>query len=557
MTTQIEGLTFFSTDVSEIPLPERFTYPFVYQTHPLCEMAAQEVQGRLLSEAIPHNFGINNFKAGKSLGKMFGVLVVKTARGQLGYLAAFSGRLGKQNHYPGFVPPVFDTLHPGSFFLEAEAQLDAINLAVSKIESSEEYQALQATLSHQKEQAAAAIAKSKAQVKSQKQQRKQQRIDAKTTLAPEAYQELEANLNQESAQQHFEHKDLVKEWKRAIQTAENELQASKEKLQALKQQRKALSNATQDRIFEAYQFLNAKGEVRSLKSIFGQFPPPSGAGECAAPRLLQYAYQNQLKPIAMAEFWWGEPPLSEVRQHQHYYPACRGKCEPILSHMLQGLEVDPNPLLTNPGLDKKIEFLYEDEAILLVKKPPELLSVPGKNIRDSVLWRVQQKYPELEGPIIVHRLDMSTSGLMVLAKNKAAYLHLQTQFIKRRVKKRYTARLTGIPKMKGGKIELPLRVDLDNRPRQLVCYAHGKQALTEWQLVEVQNQQALVHFFPVTGRTHQLRVHAAHHLGLGTPILGDDLYGKVADRLYLHAAELSFVHPRTEQPMNFTWEAAF
>lgn len=557
MTTQIEGLTFFSTDVSGIPLPERFTYPFVYQTHPLCEMAAQEVQGRLLSEAIPHNFGINDFKEGKPLGKMFGVLIVKTTKGQLAYLASFSGRLGKQNHYPGFVPPVFDTLNPGGFFLEAVPKLEALSLEIKTIENSEQYQTLKAALLNQKNLAEATITESREHIKSKKKLRKQQRAAAKIELSPEAYQYLEKTLSKESTQQHYAHKDLVKHWKQEVQTAEDKLQPVEHKLQELKHARKSLSNATQDRIFEAYQFLNAKGEWRSLKSIFGQFPPPSGAGECAAPRLLQYAYQNQLTPVAMAEFWWGTPPLSAVRQHQQYYPSCRGKCEPILSHMLQGLEVDPNPLLQNPGLNKKIEFLYEDEAIILVKKPAELLSVPGKNVRDSVLWRVQQKYPELEGPIIVHRLDMSTSGLMVLAKTKAAYLHLQSQFVKRKVHKRYTARLDGIPKSESGTIDLPLRVDLDNRPRQLVCYGYGRPALTKWRLVKVEGKQSVVHFFPVTGRTHQLRVHAAHHLGLGMSIIGDDLYGTVADRLHLHAEELHFTHPSTGKTMEFVWEAEF
>ncbi len=557
MTSQVEGLIFFNQDVSEISLPERFTYPFVYRTHPLCEIAAQEVQQRLQSEPIPHNFGLNDFKEGTPLGKMFGVLIVKTADERLAYLAAFSGRLGKQNHYPGFVPPVFDTLNPGGFFLEAVPKLEALSLEIKTLENSQQYHTLKTALSNQKDLAEATIAESREYIKTQKKLRKLQRAAAKTELSSEAYQYLEKTLSKESTQQHYTHKDLVKHWKQEVQTAEDQLQPIEQKLQELKRARKSLSNATQDRIFEAYQFLNAKGEWRSLKAIFGQFPPPSGAGECAAPRLLQYAYLNQLTPIAMAEFWWGTPPLSAVRQHQQFYPACRGKCEPILSHMLQGLEVDQNPLLQNPGLNKKIEFLYEDEDILLVTKPPELLSVPGKNVRDSVLWRVQQKYPELEGPIIVHRLDMSTSGLMVLAKNKAAYLNLQSQFVKRKVHKRYTAKLEGIPKLESGTIDLPLRVDLDNRPRQLVCYGYGRQAVTKWRLVKVEGQQSWVHFFPITGRTHQLRVHAAHHLGLGVSIIGDDLYGRAEDRLHLHAEELHFTHPSTGQAMEFVWEAEF
>ncbi|MEM6379951.1 MAG: RNA pseudouridine synthase, partial [Bacteroidota bacterium] len=325
MASKTTYLHFFKEDISGIPLPKRFTYPFNYQVHELCELAIQAIQQRLLTEVIPHNFGINDYKIGKPLGKMFGVLVVKNLDDRLGYLAAFSGRLGTSNHFPGFVPPVFDTLHPEGFFVEAEAYLNKVNSKIKELEASKPYQKLLAHLSELRTTAETAIQQSKAELKIHKQLRNQKRAEARNKLAVENYQDLAETLKQESLQQQYAHKDLKRHWKRTIAEIETELQPYEQELSQLKQERKALSNATQDRIFESYQFLNARAEWRSLKSIFGQFPPPSGAGECAAPRLLQYAYEHDLRPIAMAEFWWGASPLSEVRHHQQHYPACRGK----------------------------------------------------------------------------------------------------------------------------------------------------------------------------------------------------------------------------------------
>lgn len=280
-------------------------------------------------------------------------------------------------------------------------------------------------------------------------------------------------------------------------------------------------------------------------------PPPAGSGECAAPKLLNYAYQNQLKPIAMAEFWWGQSPKSQVRKHKQFYPACRSKCEPILGHMLRGLDVDPNPIQDTTTRAGEIQILFEDEHIVVINKPPELLSVPGKIITDSVWSRMRHRYPQATGPLIVHRLDMSTSGIMIIALKKEAHKYLQHQFIKRTVEKRYVAILKGTLSKKSGYVSLPLRVDLDNRPHQLVCYDHGKNATTYWELSKTDGAHMWVDFYPKTGRTHQLRVHAAHTDGLNAPIVGDDLYGHRADRLYLHAAELTIKHPDTKQSQTY------
>lgn len=259
----------------------------------------------------------------------------------------------------------------------------------------------------------------------------------------------------------------------------------------------------------------------------------------------------------MAEFWWGKSPKKEIRKHQQYYPACQGKCKPILTHMLAGIDMDINPLLQNPAIGKELETIFEDNELIVIYKPAEFLSVPGIHIQDSVYTRIKQQVKNISGPIIVHRLDMSTSGLLVLAKNKKTHKYLQSQFIKRTVKKRYTALLDGNVNGDKGTIDLPLRVDLDDKPRQLVCYEHGRPSKTNWEVIERKNGKTKVYFYPISGRTHQLRVHASHTSGLNTPISGDDLYGTKSHRLYLHADTLEFIHPVNKQKMAFYKEAEF
>ena len=370
---------------------------------------------------------------------------------------------------------------------------------------------------------------------------------------------LEAELQAESRRDHFLLKDLKKQINATLIPLQDALEQEQLVLEGLKEQRRRKSAALQEQIFERFTFLNAWGEEKSLGAVFSASalnPPPAGAGECAAPKLLQYAYRSGLQPVAMAEFWWGESPVGEIREHGNYYPACRGKCEPILGHMLQGLQVDANPVL-NPTTHLELPVVYEDEFLLLVNKPAGLLSVPGKSDLDSVWLRIRRQYPQATGPLIVHRLDMATSGLLLLAKDMETYKDLQQQFLKRRVHKRYVALLDGLLSANSGIIDLPLRVDLDDRPRQMVCYEHGKPARTRWETIAQVKEQTRVHFYPITGRTHQLRVHAAHNQGLHTPILGDDLYGTAGERLCLHAESLRFTHPQTGTEMTFEVPAPF
>ena len=235
-----------------------------------------------------------------------------------------------------------------------------------------------------------------------------------------------------------------------------------------------------------------------------------------SPKLLQYAFQHQMKPIAMAEFWWGQSPETSIRKHKYFYPACIGKCKPILTHMLEGILTDENPMLQNPAAGKVIETVYEDEHLLVVNKPAEFLSVPGRNIKDSVANRMKEKFPDATGPLVVHRLDMSTSGLMLIAKTQEVHKYLQYQFIKRIIKKRYVAVLDGMVEGEEGTIDLPLYPDWDNRPRQMVDYENGKSGRTHWKVISHNNKQTRIYFFPVTGRTHQLRAVSYTHLTLPT-----------------------------------------
>ena len=422
--------------IADLPLPERFTYPFCYEPHPLCQMAAEEVK-REIERIQPTE------------GKMFGVLVVKAEEG-LGFLAAYSGLLEGRNDWPYFVPPVFDAQQPDGHFKQTE---------------------------------------------------------------------------------------------RAISAKGGDKQMSQE---------------LQLWLFHQYRMLNAKGETKDLVDIWqdyhcsprirNKYPlPPGGTGDCCAPKLLQYAFSHGLRPVCMAEFWWGPSPKSEIRHHGQFYPACRGKCKPILTWMLQGLDVDPNPEETRAS-HLTIEVIYQDTTLAVINKPSGLLSVPGRTEDYSVATIAMERWP---GSLPVHRLDMGTSGLMVIAKTKEAYVSLQEQFVKRTVKKRYIALVEGIVKEPKGRITLPLIFDPMNRPRQMVDYQRGKSAVTEYEVLDARDGRTLLALYPHTGRTHQLRMHCAHPDGLGSPIVGDELYGHKAERLCLHCDQIEFAHPVTGERMSF------
>ena len=588
---------------TSVPSPRQFTYPFCYDVDPLAEAASEELQRYIAATCL--------MSAEKGCGKMFGVLVVEyedeEGALQRGFLAAYSGLLGGRNDWQYFVPPVFDAQQPDGHFKRTEREISAINREISAIEHDPQY--LQSVAQHEEmtKRLQAEVEAFKVEVDVAKARR-----DARRKSGEPLSEEEQAEMIRESQFMKAELRRRRKAMEQACSTSDTPQSTL---LKSLQRKRKQMSDELQRWLFAAYRMLNAKGEERDLIDIFREYThamPPAGAGDCCAPKLLQYAYQHRLRPVCMAEFWWGESPASEIRHHLHYYPACRSKCLPILTHMLKGLDVAPNPLAQKRHTAEP-RVLYADEYILVVDKPAGMLSVPGK-ADDSASVSVEEYFANNSKLKIqnskflkaAHRLDMDTSGLLVLARTEQAYVELQRQFASRETVKRYEAVLCGVPKHTTphstfhsdvpepitqnskfktqnsptqpngclGAISLPLIADINDRPRQRVDMEHGKPALTLYNIVEVRAADAntavayttkkadksltLVHLYPKTGRTHQLRVHCAHPQGLACPILGDPLYGtERADRMYLHAAELTFRHPITGEPMHFLSPSGF
>lgn len=535
----------FQTSIAGIELPRLFTYPFHYTPHPLCVMAAGEVQAYINKQT--------RWKEELDKGKMFGVLIVRTSNGQTGYLAAFSGNLCGSNSHSFFVPPVYDLLKPDGFFKIEEEQISAINHQIGQLQNCDRYLELQQKMERETASSQQALSEARKVLKAAKEKREQRRLHRPN-------ENEQVAMIRESQYQKAEFKRLERYWKEQISEIKTELESFSSRIEALKAERRNRSAALQQKLFQQFNFLNAKGETKNLCAIFEetvQKTPPAGAGECAAPKLLQYAYLSGLSPIAMAEFWWGESPKTEIRHHGYYYPSCRGKCEPILRHMLQGLDVEPAPSERYSLSQNMPEILFEDQWLLVLHKPEGVLSVPGKSEEQSIYSLLRARYPEATGPLVVHRLDMATSGLLLAAKTQEVHRHLQAQFENRSIKKRYIALLDGILSEEEGVIDLPICPDYLDRPRQMVNEELGKTAITRYQVMDRKNGQTRIAFFPLTGRTHQLRVHAAHPLGLNCPIVGDELYGRKAERLYLHAEYLEFIHPVSGQRMVIEKKAEF
>ncbi|CAM1370902.1 RluA family pseudouridine synthase [Tenacibaculum xiamenense] len=517
----------FQSNITAIELPNKIAYPHYYTPHKIAQIASKELQMYLEKQTdFNHDFGLDS---NEGVGKMFGVLVVKNEQKELGFLAAFSGKLAERTTYEYFVPPVFDVLDTRNFYLEAERKLNKLTKSIEALSSNKQYLDLKDAYNRKSKLQKDLLETEQIKIKQRRKLRKTQNsIDNQKNINEEFYlREYETYLNNKI---------------KALRTAYfNEY----ERIEELKRERAQLSAKIQQKLFQSYQFVNNNNEVENLLHIFKESPQniPAGAGDCCAPKLFQYAYLNKLTPIAMAEFWWGKPLTSAVRKHKQYYPACTGKCKPILNHMLQGLSVETNPLLATINKTDSLDILYEDEYLLALNKPHDVLSVEGKEIEHSIEYLVKKNFPKATGPLIVHRLDMSTSGILLIAKSKEIHKKLQEQFIKKTIKKRYVALLEGVIPDMQGTIDLPLRVDLNDRPKQMVCYEHGKKALTKWEAIAVENNCTRIYFYPISGRTHQLRVHAAHPLGLNSPIVGDDLYGNKSKRLCLHAEQVKFIHP--------------
>ena len=545
----------FKAPISKVNIPEKFTFPFYYEPHLLSKIAVSELQEYLeLQTDFDHNFGLHSIQNNVPVGKMFGVLVVQNKQNEIGYLAAFSGKLADKSLPNKFVPPVFNMRTSGSFYLKGEAEIDEINNQLTILKKDKTYITLNKSLKKLNKRITEDLKLQRQKMKVQRSERKVRKNNSVSSLNDVDFKKLSKKIEQESYNDQFFYKELKEYYNSKIKKIDDELSFFKKKITSLKKERKEKSNSLQQTLFSKYSFTNQQKKFKNLLDIFDNpaIKPPAGSGECSAPKLLQYAFINNLKPISMAEFWWGISPNSAIRKHKNFYPACQSRCKPILTHMLSGVKMEKNLLLENLHEKQKLPIIYEDDVLIVVNKPAEFLSVPGKEIKDSVYSRIKEKYPNATGPLIVHRLDMSTSGILVLTKTKETNKILQSQFINRTIQKRYVALLDGVLNKKSGKITLPLRVDLDDRPKQLVDYKYGKSTETNWEVIKKENGKTRVYFYPITGRTHQLRVHAAHKDGLNTPIIGDDLYGKKMDRLHLHAEYIEFLHPITKEKINFT-----
>lgn len=528
-------------------LPRLFTNPFYYHPDELCRQAVACVKNEIERRGLDE-------------GKMFGVLVITNNSGKAGFLAAYSGQIESWEHGtdPYFVPPVVDYLQPEGYFKTHERQITLINRQIEQLQQSPE-------LAHAEQDLKAAEQQTEQQIAGYRQlmaEAKTRRDTLRKSISVQQNPQMEQQLIKESQFQKAELRRLKQRCADKIAEKKRAVSSLHEQINALQKSRKLQSDHLQQWLFSQFVLLNAEGRQLPLVDIFKLYArehgslisvPPSGAGECCEPRLLQYAYQHALTPISMAMFWYGPSPQNRLRVHGKYYPACSAKCRPILSWMLRGLSVAPNPLETYNG--EMPQIVYADASIAVVRKPAGMLSVPGRSEQTSVYQFIKQQFPQSGGPIIVHRLDMATSGLLVVALTEHAYINLQKQFLHRHIAKRYVALLDDgpMPPHPDGNISLPLAPDPLHRPMQMVDFEHGKQAVTRYHFVDSRRVQ----LYPLTGRTHQLRLHCAHAAGLGRAIKGDELYGAPSNRLYLHAEYLRFEHPDTGNIMEFTWKADF
>lgn len=545
----MEILHRFGEDMPGAELPLRFNNPFYYSPHPLCVAASDAVRDILSCD--------DELSAEVSKGKMFGVLVVKDGEGRLGFLAAFSGLLAGRNMVEGFVPPIYDMLSPDGCFKQEEACISLLNAQIKEAECLKAEIAAGCERMEMEKAMESELAAMREAMRRSKERRNALRASASLSAADEAA------LVRESQFQKAELKRLATAWKERIAEYDGQLLPLNASISRMKDERKRRSAALQEWLFTQFRVRNARGEERSLLSIFAELRgalPPAGAGECAAPKLLQYAYLCGYIPLAMAEFWLGDTPQHEVRRDGCFYGSCKSKCEPILGFMLQGLDVEDNAL-EKGGEITSLNVVYEDEYLVVVDKPAGVLSVPGIVGGVSVQQWLREEYLRCNDVHVAHRLDMATSGLLVAAKSMEVFKKMQQMFASRSVGKRYTALLSSVPSQTCGVVSLPLSADYVNRPLQRVDFEGGKEAVTHYEVISVLEHEgkqcALVRFEPLTGRTHQLRVHSAHPSGLDCPIAGDALYGTPGPRLMLHASELVFAHPVTGNLLSLVCEVPF
>lgn len=551
--------------------PARFPSPFDdVAPHTLAQRCAELVMAALRGGELAPGVSTKSLYRDEG-GKMFGVLVVEDAAGRVGFLKAFSGQYERRWAVEGFVPPVFDVALREAVEPPAEVVVKELTARSVAARSAPALLAAREGLA----ELDVRHARERAELKRLHTERKRARDAVRNSLSPEeragvrgaadqhhtsrraplhsptrpspdaSHRPLptgEVGLAEQSRADDRERRAQQARFREERDAALATLKPLERHLAALDRLRPLVSLIAMRRIWDSYVLRNFAGEAAPLRSFF-EIDPPSGAGDCAAPKLLMHALRLGLKPLALAEFWWGAPPPAGARVEGMYFPACREKCAPILPFMLRGLDAAPRVTwkpLAHGASDLPIVFAHE--RFIAVNKPAGMLSVPAKDatVTDSMLARVRAVHPHA---MAVHRLDLDTSGLLLFALDADAYRSLQRLFMTRAMHKQYVAILDGEPRGDEGTISLPLRVDLDQRPRQLVDFEHGREAVTQWKVLARENGRARVAFFPLTGRTHQLRVHAAHRDGLGVPILGDRLYGHPAERLFLHSELLRFSAP--------------
>ena len=525
--------------------PRLFTDPFRYMPHPAVLEAA-----KLLMKRIDDDNHLSTYFAE---GKMLGILVVKDVDSSIGYIAAFSGNAGGSSMIEGFVPPIYDLSNPDGEFKTREAEISSINTRISQLLNSDEFDKLKSELTDAEENRDSEIQAMRDRMTASRQEREAIRANCTEESVLE-------DLIRKSQFEKAEFRRLKSSWEKKISSIRLQISELTGMIESLKRKRASMSETLQDWIFRQYIVHNASGEFASIADIFSghKLTAPGGTGECAAPKLLEFAYRNGLKPLAMGEFWYGSSPETAVRTHGHFYPSCTSKCGPLLSYMLNGISLES----TDDQHVQSPVVVYEDDAIIVVEKPSGMPSVPGLDGRISLIEWLEGQYTNHDHPIeSVHRLDMDTSGVMLYAKNPEAAINLRRQFEEHTIQKCYIARISqGIKSIPStGYINLPLSPDYDERPRQKVDFQHGKEALTKYEIVTAHSDgQSEIMLYPHTGRTHQLRVHCAHILGLGCPILGDRLYGSssvysCADtRLHLHALTITFSHPVTKKTQTFS-----
>lgn len=544
------------TATQDLSIPTRFTFPYYYTPHPTCELAMLQLQQSLI------DCGVNE----TSQGNLYAVILVQNPITQeLVYLSAFSGlqldpSLASQLNNINFVPPAFDSEQFQSHNSANLARQSQLADDIKKLQQSHNLDALVAELEELTVESAQAIEAFQLAMTANKAQRNELREQANQEKALgnlESAANLLKQLGNQSSQEKRDLKALRIEWKQKIAERQSQVDLIESELKNRKQDHQAISEQLETQRLSHYRFIDQALESKSLLELLDGKDALEGSGDCCLPKLLNFAFEHGFKPLALSEFWWGLPPTDIIRQHGNLYPVCQSKSFEILDHQLTHIELEDNPLIVNPAVGKSFDIVYEDDEIVVVNKPEEFLSVPGKFIEDSVYTRIKARYPNATGPLIIHRLDMSTSGLLILALTAESNKHIQKQFIDRTVEKRYTALLDGEITGESGDISLPLRGDITDRPRQLVCHEHGRNAETYWEAIGTSNGKTKVHLYPKTGRTHQLRVHCAHPLGLGVPIRGDDLYGYKRERLHLHAGYLKLINPTTGEWMEFEVPSEF